>query len=279
DADAVIPLNRVKSHARFVGDYESGLLKMLIVGLGKREGAAAVHRFCRATIDPLVRAAAPVILGRLRVPFGLAVIENAQHQVAQVRAVAGQNLLAEEPEILRLAKRLLPRLPVAEVDLLVVDRIGKDVSGTGMETFVIGQRPDSPTRVNAIVALDLTEATAGNAHGVGFAIYTTQRLWDKVDHAATRANAMTAQRPEGARLPIPLPTDREAVLAGLELAGGPEARVVHILDTANLTRFHASAALWDELAAAPHVQAIGAPFDMPFDAAGRLRAVECPGAR
>jgi hypothetical protein len=277
-ADRVVVVNRIKMHPRFVGAYESGLMKMLIVGLGKTAGAIAVHRLCpRRPFDDLVREAGAVILERAPVAFGVGIIENALHQPARIEVVPARRLLEVEPSLLEQAKRLMPRLPAREVDLLVVERIGKDVSGTGMDPYVIGLRPDSPTRVGRIVVLDLTPATAGNAHGIGFADFTTQRVWDKADMAAMRMNAMTAGRPEGARLPIPLSTDREAVLAGLDLAGGPEARVARIVDTANLRRFEASEALWGEISAQADARLLDDAHEMGFDAGGGLLPMAAPG--
>ena len=262
-ADAVVLINRIKTHPRFVGAFESGLMKMLLVGMGKRIGALNVHRYSvRNDFQELVQTAGRIILDRVPVAFGVAVLENAFHRTALIRAVPAEAFLEVEPELQRQAKRLAPRLPVSEVDLLVVDRIGKDISGTGMDTYVIGLRPDSPTRVARIVALDLSEASGGNAQGIGFAALTTQRLLDKIDLHATRTNALTAGRPEGARLPIPLSTDRDAVRHGIDLVGGPEARIVHIRDTASLERLDASGALWAEVERHPDYRGVGEPFEM-----------------
>ena len=270
-ADAVVPINRVKVHARFVGRFESGLMKMLVVGLGKREGAAAVHRYClHGGFDELIEGVAGLIFGRIRVPFGVAVIENASHRIARVEAVAGDEILAKEPGLLAEAKELVARLPLADVDLLIVDRIGKEIAGTGMEPYAIGMRSDSPTRVQQIVVLDLSPGSGGNAHGIGFAVFTTQRVWDKIDHDVTRTNAIAAFRPEGARLPIALPTERDAIRAGIDLVGGPQARIVHILDTAHLQRFDASEALWDELESLADVDAVGDAKPMEFDGDGNV---------
>ena len=271
-ADAVVPINRVKVHARFVGRHESGLMKMLVVGLGKREGASAVHRYClHGRFDELIEGAAELIFDRVRVPFGVAVIENGSHRIARVEAVAGDEILVREPELLAEAKELVARLPLADVDLLIVDRIGKEIAGTGMEPYAIGMRSDSPTRVQQIVVLDLSPGSGGNAHGIGFAAFTTQRVWDKIDHDITRTNAIAAFRPEGARLPIALATERDAIRAGMDLVGGPQARIVHILDTAHLQRFDASEALGDELGSLADVDAVGEARAMAFDNAGNLQ--------
>ena len=188
-ADGVLVINRIKPHTAFRGPCESGLLKMLAVGLGKERGAATIHGWGVAQALP---AAAQVVLDRLPVIAGVGIVENGRHRPAHIEVIAAGHLAAREPELLRLAWRHLPRIPLCPLDVLVLRRIGKDISGTGMDLNVVGmwRRTGGPVdpQIRALVALELTPQSRGNAIGVGYADVIPQRLRDQVDAAATAKN-------------------------------------------------------------------------------------------
>ncbi len=247
EADLVVPLHRVKPHTAFRGPLESGPAKLLAVGLGKDRSARELHRRGLAAGVPEVLA---FWLGSGRVPFGVGLVENARHRVARLEVLEPAGWLEAEARLLEQARDLLPRLPWEELDLLVVERIGKDISGTGMDLNVIGMERRFPgcgatPRIARIVALDLTAASHGNANGVGYADVVTRRLEERMDREATYANARATGFLDAARLPMVAEDEREAVEIALGSLGlGPgEVRAVRIRDTAHLERFRVSPAL------------------------------------
>jgi hypothetical protein len=275
-ADHVVLVNRIRPHVSFSGPIESGLMKLLMFGLGKRAGAAAYHR---ASLDRpfehLVGTVGRTLLVRARVAFGLAILDNAHDETARVEALAPEALEARERELLVVARRWMPRLPVAEVDLLVVDEMGKNISGTGMDTTVTGRKRGTTTgvRVHRLFVRDLTPETRGNAHGIGLADFTTTRLVRAIDRQATLANALTALHPEAARIPLHFETDREAIdaaLATIGLAGADRPRVVRIRNTRSLGEVAVSEACRTELDGRDDVRIVGPPSPLAFDGAGNL---------
>lgn len=261
-ADAVLPINRVKSHTSFQGEIESGLAKMLAIGLGKQDGARELHRLGPAHLERRIRAASALIRSQIRILGGLALIEDELKLLRHIELLAADHIgSAGEARLLELAKRLSPRLPVSPVDVLIVDAMGKDRSGTGMDTRVIGRmlvrgsaEPDSPSVTN-LVALSLTEASHGNATGLGLADFIPERLATEVDLNATYANSLTAglQGVQRAQLPITLATDWDAVGAAVLTAAVPdlsEVRIVRIQDTLHLNEVMVSGPLVDECLAA-----------------------------
>src|SRR5689334_265128 len=189
EADGVVVVGRVKPHTTFNGAIESGLLKMTTIGLGKHAGAAAYHRaIVDHSFDRVVRTASRIVIERARVLFGVAIVENGRDETGLVEAVLPDVFEEREEALLRLAKRWLPRLPVVRPDLLIVDEMGKNVSGSGMDTNVIGRKPqgsEEDPHVKRIFVRDLTPATRGNAYGIGFADFTTTRLVRAIDRRAT----------------------------------------------------------------------------------------------
>lgn len=279
-AEGIVLINRIKPHTNFSGDVESGLLKMLAVGLGKHRGAQLAHR---AAVDVSFNRMIPEIarfsLSRLPVLCGVGLVENARHETATVRAIPAAALEAEERALLKQARALAARIPFAFLHLLIVDEIGKDVAGTGMDPKVIGrmylypeEEPKSPRYIRILVR-DLTARTQGNAVGMGFADFATRRLADKVDFKATYTNSITASSPVRSRMPIILDTDREALEVALSTIGltPPEqARVVRIRNTLALETFLASEALLGEVRTNPALEILGAPWNFTFDGAGTL---------
>jgi hypothetical protein len=282
EADGIIVVNRVKPHTDYEGAIESGLLKMLAVGLGKAEGALLVHSWGTAGLRDIVPQTARVMLDSGKVLLGLAILENSWAETALVEAVQPEDFERRERELLLTAKQWAPKLPFEEADVLIVRRMGKDLSGTGMDAKVIGRTvclgegpPPSP-RIHVIGVLELTPGTQGNAAGIGMADLTTERLVEGTDMEATRRNTMTAHSVPGARIPLALPTDEALLEAALELLPAPSRaapRIAIIEDTLHLRRLHVSEALAAELRGRDNVTVSDTSQRLVFNAGGRLGAL------
>ena len=273
-ADHVIVVNRVKSHTKLSGDLESGLSKMCLIGLGKREGARLYHRaFERHGWMPVLTEAVALICARSPLLLGLAVVQNAHEEVAHVEALAARDFLEEEPRLLEKARGLCGHLPLLDMDLLVVDAMGKDISGTGMDTNVTGRKPGSAVRVRHLFVRDLTERTHGNAQGIGLADFTTRHLVDKIDTRALYVNSQTASRTDTCKIPMTLDSDREALQVALRMATVEDLsdyRLVWIRNTLELSRIAVSLACLTELRGRPGLSLEGGPQELRFDDTGRL---------
>ena len=283
--DHVLVVGRIKPHTGFVGPVESGLHKMMLIGLGKHEGAKIYHR---AILDysflEIIRAVADVVLKKCKVIGGLGVVENAYDETGLIAAVAPNDFFTRESELLTLAKKWLPRLPFANTQLLIIDEIGKNISGTGMDTNVIGRKyndhaatANDDVSVKRIFVRGLTEATHGNATGIGIAEFTNTRTINQVDRRITAINCLTGGHPTAAMLPIAFDTDRDVIQAALPTLGLVEptnAKVVQIANTLHLGEVLVSEAYLPEIAQRPDLAIIDGPFEMPFDADGNLRPVE-----
>jgi hypothetical protein len=283
--DHVIVCGRVKAHTGFAGEIESGLHKMMLIGLGKHEGAKIYHRAIQDFSFPeIVHAVAAVVLEKCRVACGVAIVENSRDEIGLIEAVAPSDFLDREVELLKLAKTWMGRLPFPRIDLLIVDAIGKDVSGSGMDTNVIGRKFNDHAATDRddvacrrIFVRGLTERSHGNAAGIGAAEFTNERTAAAVDRVATRINVVTGGHPSAGMIPLAFETDREVVEAALSTCGlvDPEnARVVQIADTLHLTEMLVSEAFADEVAEREDLVLLGGPFDMPFDDGGNLLPVD-----
>ncbi|MGO9583693.1 MAG: DUF362 domain-containing protein [Acidimicrobiales bacterium] len=246
ESDGIVPVNRVKPHTDFAGPMGSGLMKMLCIGLGNREGAERLHREGVARdLGEIVREAGVAILGRVPVPFGVAILENQQHRACDVRLVPGPEIESAELALQDVARGLLPGLPLDDIDLLIIDEMGKDISGAGLDPYVIGRslgpwqvKRDRP-RVTRIFVRDLSRASEGNACGLGFVDVTTPQLVEKVDLEVTAVNAIAACFPEDMRLPLTLPNERDAIRAMLDTLRpftAEDLRLVHIRSTLDVER-------------------------------------------
>jgi hypothetical protein len=258
EADATLVVNRVKAHTNFSGPIESGLTKMAVVGLGKQRGAKAFHAAAvtEGYVETLT-AALPAVEAAADLVGGIALVENAAERLCEVTAVSGGAFLDREPALLDRANAALPTLPVDEVDLLVVDEIGKEISGAGMDTNVIGRYrvlnapdPETPS-VSVIYVRGLTDATDGNATGIGLADLTRAAAVERVDAEKTYANALTSGSLAKAKLPVVAPDDEFAVRAALAALGGDpaSARVLWIRNTRELGELWASTAVVPDLPA------------------------------
>jgi len=282
-AEGIIVVGRVKPHTDFKDEIESGLMKMMVIGLGKQRGAEMIHRFKSEGFHHLLPQAARLIMKHAPILLGLAIVENAWHQIAIVKAILPEHIEQEEKTLLTEAKGLLGRLPFKEIDVLIVEEIGKEISGTGMDTNVTGrfwlpgeQDPLAP-RIKRIVVLDLTNETHGNAIGIGLADITTQKLVSKINYQAMFVNVLTSGNTITGKTPVFLPNDRDAITMALHVCGdvAPQhAKIVRIKNTQDLERFWISEALGKTVKADPELQKrveiLGVPRPMQFDVLGTL---------
>ncbi len=280
EADHIVLVNRVKPHTSIRGPIQSGLLKMLVIGLGNHAGALLAHRAAvDVGLERMLREVSRVSLSRLPVLFGLATVENARHQPALIEAILPKQLETADSRLLKETKALMARIPFEFLHLLVVDEIGKEISGACMDSTVIGRiaregvvDPAAPRYVR-ILARDLTENSRGNADGLGAADFVTRRLVDKVDLRVTYTNALASIAPLGAKLPIIFDTDREAIEAALMTIGLTEpadAKVARIRNTLALEHLHVSEALLPEVHRRPELRLLDGPFEFRFGETGNL---------
>jgi len=282
-ADGIIVVARVKPHTDFKGKIESGLMKMMAIGLGKQKGAETIHWYQSEGYHKLIPLTAKMIMTKTPVLLGLAVVENAYHNIAIVKALEPDEIEEEEMKLLEKAKELLARLPFKDIDVLIVEEIGKNISGVGMDTNVIGRfwlpnesDPRTP-KIKRIVILDLTEETHGNAIGIGLADLTTKRAVSKIDYDATFVNCLTDGSPETTKIPVFLPNDRDSIATALRTCGPIDprkAKVVRIKNTLELERFWISEALANmvkrDKELSEKIEFLSEPREMQFDALGTL---------
>lgn len=270
-ADGIVFVARVKPHTAFRGSYESGLAKMIAIGLGKQAGAAACHARGFSEMARMVPLLAEVALAHAPIRFGLAVLENAHDQPYKMLIVPANSILEREPKLLEEAKRAMPHVPFASLDVLVIDKIGKNISGDGADPNITGRYPtpnaSGGPEVNKQVVLDLSDSSDGNANGVGTADFTTVRLARKMDLGRTYPNALTSTVPGPVALPLVLPSDRLAFAAALLTcnAVGREPRLMRIKNTLRLDEFWVSTGLLEEVAENPTLHVIEGPGSVPFD--------------
>ena len=281
-ADAIIPVGRVKPHTGFRGPIESGLMKMMTIGLGKQRGADTLHTYGMDRFITLIPAAARVILATQPIAFGLAVVENAYDEPARIEAVLPDGLEARETELLVEARGMMPTIPFQKIDALVIQAIGKNISGSGLDPNVAGRFVKSNGLaytdfqvVQHVAVLDLTPETHGNASGIGLAELTTLRVLQKLDLPSTYANCMTASHLAGALIPAILENDRACIATALKTAVQvtPEnAKLVLIRNTLNVGEIWISPALVEEARAQSHLEVSATPAPMEFDDDGNLIA-------
>jgi len=280
-ADHVLVVGRVKPHTAFVGDVESGLMKMMLIGLGKHAGALVYHRAIMDYSFPqIVRSVAAEVMTKCRVLAGLGIVENEQEFTAQIAAVLPEDLEAREKELLILAKRWIPRLPFDRCHVLLVDQIGKNISGSGMDTNVVGRKfndhkavEDEYPKVKNIVIRSLTEETHGNACGIGMAEFCRTRAVQQTDVRKTRINCMTGGHVPAAMFPLDFETDREildAAMSQIGLTEPPQAKLLWIHNTLDVVELECGEAYLPQARELPNVEILTDPRPLPLDAAGNL---------
>lgn len=277
--DGIVVVNRVKTHTSFKGIVESGLTKKLVVGLGGPKGAQQFHGFGPGELPRLLVEIGETILGKLPVLGGIGIVENAYEETAGIRGIDRDHLIVQEGELLQYAKTLMPSLPVDTIDLLIVQEIGKNFSGTGMDTNIIGRarihgvpEPEKPS-IKRIAVLDLSEESHGNASGVGLADFVTQKLVGKIDRQATYLNCLTSTFVTRAATPMYFETEEklmEAALFSLSAIPPDKLRIVIIRNTLFLMECFVSEALLPELALQSGMVINQEPHKIKFDRHGRL---------
>jgi hypothetical protein len=277
EAGSIVVVNRVKPHTAFRGTVESGPTKMLAIGLGKQRGAHSVHSAGWDAIHETIPQAARVAVQTGKVAFGLAVLENADEEPYMVAAIPAEGLEEAEAPLLEEAKKNLLRLPFDALDVLVVDEIGKNISGDGADPNVTGRYPTTAAsggpRIERVVFLGLTEETGGNANGLGGADVVTERLAGAMDRPSTYMNALTSTTPAPVKIPMVMPTDRMALAAALTMCAGvspAEARIARIENTLKLRRLWVSEAMLEEVEGNETMRVVEGPRDLRFDEDGAL---------
>ena len=279
-ADHVLVCNRVKPHTHFGGDIQSGLLKMLVIGLGKRVGAETCHG---AIVDygfpQVVQSVSSIILGTCRIVAGLAILENGHGQAGMIEVVRPDQFVSREKELLTLARNWMAKLPFDRADVLIVDQIGKNISGAGMDPNVIGRKGDDPADAKAgpcvrrILVRGLTEESMGNGCGIGLADFCTTGTLEQIDWNATRTNALVSGDIAVAKRPLDFSTDKQMLDAALSTVGLTEpenSRLMWIKNTKDLTRLVCSTAYLDEANSRDDLDIFSKPYDLPLDESGNL---------
>ncbi len=280
-ADHVVVCGRVKPHTGFYGDIESGLMKMMLIGLGKHAGAKIYHRAIKDhSFGQIVRSVAREVLSKCRVVAGVAILENGYDETAKIQAVAPHEFEDREKELLVLAKKWLPCLPFKTADILLIDEIGKNISGTGMDTNVVGRKyldhaaaEHEWPKVRTIIIRGLTHETHGNATGIGLAEFALTRAIDAIDIPITRTNCLTGGHATGAMIPIHYASDREVLDVSLPIIGLTEpvdAKLMWIHNTLDVAEVECSAAYLAEARTRTDLEIVSDLRPLPFDAAGVL---------
>ena len=281
ESDGVMLVNRVKWHTDFAGKLESGLFKMMAIGLGKFAGAQRYHTFAvRLGLERVIRSVGRQVLASGKILGGLAILEDAHHNTGKLEAVPVESMEQREEELLELVKSWAGRIPVEEVDVLIVDEIGKNISGAGMDTKVINRSihieynpwPNAP-RIQRIFARDLSALSYNNAVGLGMADVVADRLVNRVDWNATCINSLTASTPEASRTPIHFPTDRECldrISATVGKFDPAEVTIGWIRNTMELSLLALSENLLPEVRRNPSLEVLGEPRELDYDAEGNL---------
>jgi len=284
EADHIGVIARVKPHTGYHGPLESGLCKMLMIGLGKHAGALAYHKILiDYPFDQVVRSVARIVRARAPIAFGIGLVENAYDETAWIEAVRPEEFEPREEELLTRAKGALARLPFAEADLLIVDEIGKEISGSGMDTNVVGRKralrsvpPADQPQMRFIFVRGLSAHTHGNATGIGLADFTTTRLVRAMNYRATVINCLTAGYPDSANLPVHFESDREVIDAALAILGTrkpEESRIMRIRNTLSLEELEVSEPCLAQPRGAVPLSTLAAARDLAFDATGNLQPI------
>ena len=279
-ADKIIVVNRIKPHTDFDYDVESGLSKMMVIGMAKQKGALMAHRLTIKHGYPMIfKEVLPVVRRALPFFFGVGIIENQYDQTASLHLLAPENFFEGEKPLLKRAKEIMPRLPFKQMDILVADEIGKNISGSGLDPnvtgrlYFIGSPPLKEPKITRIFVRDLTPETVGNAIGIGLADYTTKRLVGKIDPVPTAINSITGMGPECGRIPIAFEQDREALQAAYDNSGviaSQDLRLVWIKNTLELETLWASEPMLSEAKANSNLEVVSGLQDIPFDPAGNM---------
>ncbi len=284
EADHVVVCGRIKPHTRFVGDVESGLMKMMLIGLGKHAGALIYHQAIQDySFGQILRSVAREVVARCHILAGLAIVENAYDETALIEAVAPLRFEERERELLKLARQWMPQLPFSQADLLLIDEIGKDVSGAGLDTNVVGRkfldhapREDEFPKIRYLAVRGLSRATAGNATGLGLVEFCRSRVVREMDVHATRTNCLTGSHATAAMVPLDYETDREILDVALSVIGltpRAAARIMWIENTLKIAEVECSEAYYPEASSRSDLEILTRPRKLPLGDDGNLPAM------
>jgi len=276
-ADGVVIINRIKPHTAFRGVIESGIIKMSVIGLGKQKEADSAHCLSMERFDKRLIPASKVTFKKANVLFGVATLENAYDQVAEVHVIPASEVWDKEPPLLEKAKKLMPKVLFNPLDILIVDRIGKNISGDGMDPNITGRFTVSyvkgELKTERIVVLGMTKETEGNGNGVGVADITTRRFFDEFNMAKSYINSLTAAFPPTVKIPMVMPNDDYAIKCAVKTCYRlqfEQIRAVRIKDTLHLSEIYISEALLDEAEANPQIEILGKPEPFIYNEKGDL---------
>lgn len=266
ESDMIVPIARIKPHTDYKADIESGLCKMITIGLGKHEGCSRLHKEGFEKFDKIIPEAAGVLIKKTPIGFGIAIIENAYHKTAFIKAVIADEILNEEPGMLNIAKSMMPKIMLPDIDVLIVEQIGKDISGAGMDPNIIGRMTRGKMQgfegpdIKRIIVLGLTENTHGNACGIGLADFTVRHVLESIDYTSTYANAIASGNPEAGRMPIVMDSEKEAVIAALNCCPGTDEnnpKIVKIKDTLHIEEIFISENMLPDIKGNDLIEIIG----------------------
>jgi hypothetical protein len=286
-ADWIVVVNRIKPHTKFKAPNESGLMKMMAIGMGKQKGAEYYHKAAiQYTFGKIIVDAGREVIKKAPILCGLGTVENGYDETARIEAIRPEEIEKRERELLVLAKDMMPRLPFNEIDLLIVDEMGKDISGTGIDPNVTGRNRDllgvfpHPVNAKRLFVRDLTENSNGNATGIGLADLTTKRLVDKINYQATYMNCITGISVEKAAVPMHFPTDQQAIqvaLGSIGLVPPEKSRIVRIQNTLHVDEVEVSEVYREELGKRADLEILHGPAPMQFDREGNLNQLVVHG--
>ncbi|GFN34591.1 nickel pincer cofactor-dependent isomerase, group 22 [Tepidimicrobium xylanilyticum] len=277
EADGIVVINRIKLHTSFRGEYESGLMKMMAIGLGKQKGAETCHRLGFGTMAKNVPAIGRVVIEKKNIVFAIGIIENAYDETAKIIALSKDEIESKEPSLLKEAKALMGKINFDQLDVLIIEEIGKDISGTGMDTNVIG-RYHTPyayggPKITRIAVLNLTHRTQGNANGIGIVDFTTEKVFKSMEWGQTYPNAITSTVPDSVKIPMVLKNDREAIQAAIKtsnIENKENVRLAIIKNTRDLDEIFISESLIEEAKLKEDIELIGEIKDISFDFKGNI---------
>ncbi len=278
-ADGVILINRIKTHTDFVGKYESGLVKMATIGLGNHTGAKQIHSLGVRGLKHLIPVLAKTIFCDNKILGGFAIIEDAYHSTAGLHWLDREEIMDKEPQLLEKSKTLMPRLPVDNIDLLIIKQMGKEISGTGIDTKIIGrlmirdQQELTCPNIELIGACDITEPSGGNALGVGLVDFITRRLFDKIDFNVMKENILTSTFYQRGKIPLVFEDEREILETALEhfkRRGVKKPKVIIIKDTLSLSEIYVSESVLEELKNLENIEILSGLQDITFDNDNRI---------
>ncbi len=277
EADAIVLINSIKPHVAFRGKYESGLMKMITIGMGKQKGADKCHELGFGLMAENIPSMAKVTLAKTNIIFGVAVLDNAYHETSRIEVIRSEDIEAVEPGLQEESKRLRPRIHFDSLDVLIIDEIGKDISGTGFDTNTVG-RYHTPyasggPSITRISCLDITDKSDGNGNGIGLLDFTTMRAFKKFSFEKTYPNCLTATVPTTIKIPMVLKNDRQAIQAAIKTCNIPNkeaVRLVRIKNTLQLGEIEVSENLLEEVKGNKYLRIVEGPYELPFDEDGNL---------